>query len=233
MIGPVGRAAPGEPRQTDMQYSVDVVCRQWAILLPVLDAPVAHAAWWRFVDEHAYHPVEVACGRRATGCWPGPFGDDLTTRRCAVTYVDPESRARAEAQGYPFASEDVIAAGYDLAGRVCRELLRAGLPAQVERPGVPSRPGVQVDVDCQGEYAGGLYVRWSAPEMGEAGLRAAAEQQNPEAPEWKRHAAVVLLMQTALIGILRLAGFSVVRAEEVDDMADGDVYVHPDRPSPA
>lgn len=69
--------------------------------------------------------------------------------------------------------------------------------------------------------------------MGEAGLRAAAEQQNPAAQEWKRYAAVVLLMQTALIGILRLAGFSVVRAEEVDDMAEGDVYVHADRPSPA
>ncbi len=40
-------------------------------------------------------------------------------------------------------------------------------------------------------------------------------------------------MQTALIGILRLAGFSVVRAEEVDDVAEGDVYVHADTPSPS
>jgi hypothetical protein len=38
-------------------------------------------------------------------------------------------------------------------------------------------------------------------------------------------------MQTALIGVLRLAGFSVVRAEEVDDVAEGDVYVHADTPS--
>lgn len=42
-----------------MQYPVDIVCYQCAIVLPVLDAPVAHAAWWRFMDEHAYHPVEI------------------------------------------------------------------------------------------------------------------------------------------------------------------------------
>ncbi len=38
-------------------------------------------------------------------------------------------------------------------------------------------------------------------------------------------------MQTALIGILRLAGFFAVPAEEVDDIAKGDVYVHASRPS--
>ncbi|MFF3582881.1 hypothetical protein [Streptomyces mirabilis] len=90
-----------------------------------------------------------------------------------------------------------------------------------------------MEVDSQGEYAGGLYVRWNAPELGEAGVRAVAERQDPAAPEWKRYAEVVLLMQTALIGILRLAGFSVVRAEEVDDVAEGDLYVHADTPSPS
>ncbi|MET7355946.1 MULTISPECIES: hypothetical protein [Streptomyces] len=150
-----------------------------------------------------------------------------------MTYIDPESRSNAKAHGHPYASEEIIAAGYDLAGRVCRELHRAGLPAYVERPGVPKQPGVWVEVDSQGEHAGGLYVRWNAPELGEAGMRAVAEQQDPAAPEWKRYAEVVLLMQTALIGILRLAGFSVVRAEEVDDVAEGDVYVHADTPSPS
>jgi hypothetical protein len=143
-----------------------------------------------------------------------------------VTYIHPEIRAKAQAHGHPYASEEIIAAGYDLAGRVCRELHRAGLPAYVERPGVPKQPGVWLEVNSQGEYAGGLYVRWSAPELAEAGLRAVAEQQDPAAPEWKRYAEVVLLMQTALIGILRLAGLSVVRAEDVDDVAEGDVYVH-------
>ncbi|MHB9859050.1 hypothetical protein [Streptomyces sp. YIM S03343] len=91
---------------------------------------------------------------------------------------------------------------------------------------MPGQPGVRVEVDSQGEYAGGLYVRWSAPELAEAGMRAVAERQDPAAPEWKRYAEVVLLMQTALTGILQLADFSAVRAEEVDDVAEGDVYVH-------
>lgn len=146
-----------------------------------------------------------------------------------MTYTDPESRATAEAHGHPYASEEVIAAGYEQAGRVCRELHRAGLPAHVQRPEASSQPGVGVEVDnSHGEYAGGLYVRWSAPELAQAAVRAVAEQQDPAAPEWKRYAEVVLLMQTALIGILRLAGFSAVRAEEVDDVAKGDVYVHAD-----
>ncbi|MFG2480956.1 hypothetical protein [Streptomyces fagopyri] len=145
-----------------------------------------------------------------------------------MTYMDPDSRARAEAHGHPYASDDIIAAGYDLAGRVCRELRRAGLPACVERPEAPIQPGVRVEVDSQGENAGGVYVRWSAPELADAVIQAVAERQDRAAPEWRRYAEVVLLMQTAMIGILRLAGFSVVRAEEVDDIAEGDVYVHAD-----
>ncbi|MER5981480.1 MULTISPECIES: hypothetical protein [unclassified Streptomyces] len=147
-----------------------------------------------------------------------------------MTNIDPESRAEAQAQGHPYASEETIAAGYDLAGRVCRELHNAGLPAYVERPEGPKRPGVWVEVDTQGEYAGGIYVRWSAPELAEAGMRAVAERQDPAAPEWKQYAEVVRLMQTAMIGILRLAGFPAVRAEEIDDVAEGDVYVHADTP---
>ncbi|MFJ3302810.1 hypothetical protein ACIPSA_06790 [Streptomyces sp. NPDC086549] len=97
---------------------------------------------------------------------------------------------------------------------------------------MPSQPGVGVEVnDSHGEYAGGLYVRWSAPELAEAAARSVAERQDPAAPEWKRYAEVIVLMQTALIGILRLAGFSAVRAEEVDDIAKGDVYVYADTPS--
>ncbi|MEU2713120.1 hypothetical protein [Streptomyces sp. NPDC007205] len=143
-----------------------------------------------------------------------------------MTYIDPEIRAKAKAHGHPYASEEIIAAGYDLAAQVCQELQRAGLPAYIERPGVAKQPGAGVEVDTQGEYAGGLYVRWNAPELAEAGIQAVAERQDRAAPEWNRYAEVVLLMQKALIGILRLAGFSAVRAEEVDDIAEGDVYVH-------
>ncbi len=96
-----------------------------------------------------------------------------------MTHIDPESRANTKAHSDPvhFRGDD-SPAGYDLAGRVCRELHRTGLPAYVERPGVPKQPGVWVEVDSQGEYAGGLYVRWNAPELGEAGMRAVAERQD-------------------------------------------------------
>ncbi|QFZ78420.1 hypothetical protein GFH48_38700 [Streptomyces fagopyri] len=110
-----------------------------------------------------------------------------------MTYIDPEGRAKAEVHGHPYAAEEVIAAGYDLAGRVCRELRRAGLPADVEHPGTQREPGVWVEVDSMGEYAGGLCVRWNAPELGEAGMRAVTERQDPAAPEWKRYTEVVLL----------------------------------------
>ncbi len=103
-----------------------------------------------------------------------PFEDPLSspTRRTTsrqetpVTYVDPETRARAAAYGHPFASEEVIAAGHDLAARVCRELRRAGLPAHVPGPQEPSRPGAAVEVELQGDHAGGLYVRWGGPGTG-------------------------------------------------------------------
>ncbi|MER6548358.1 hypothetical protein [Streptomyces sp. NPDC001250] len=143
-----------------------------------------------------------------------------------MNYPDPETPARAEADGHPYASEETITGGYDLAGRVCRELERAGFSAYIVGPGQKKQTGVAVEVDDQGQCAGGLYVRWSAPELGLAGLQAVRERQDRAAPELKHYQAVVLLMQTALIGILRLAGFSAVRAEEVDDMAEGDVYVH-------
>ncbi|MEU8590410.1 hypothetical protein AB0C59_25920 [Streptomyces sp. NPDC048664] len=143
-----------------------------------------------------------------------------------MTRNDPESRANAKTHAHSHTSEENSTAGHDLAGRVCQELHRAGLPAHVERPGAPKLPGVWVEVDSEGNHAGGLYVRWSAPELAEAGMRAVSERQDPAAPEWKRYAEVVLLMQTALIGILRLAGFSAVRADEVDDIAQGDVYVY-------
>lgn len=127
-----------------------------------------------------------------------------------------------------------IAAGHHLADLVCRELHRAGVPAYVMRPEATNRPGARVEVDdSQGGHAGGLYIRWSAPSLAAAGIAAVTERQDPAAPEWKRHAEVVLLMRTALIGILRSAGFSAVPAEEVDDIAEGDVYVHAGAPPPS
>lgn len=99
------------------------------------------------------------------------------------------------------------------------------------RPEVTRRPGAQVEVDDgRDDHAGGLYVRWSAPGLA-AAVKAVTERADPAAPEWEHHAEVVLLMRTALIGVLRAAGFSAVPAEEVDDIAEGDVYVHAGAPS--
>ncbi|MCQ9180303.1 hypothetical protein KMT30_14945 [Streptomyces sp. IBSBF 2953] len=42
-----------------MSELVDVVCHQCRIKLEVLDAPVPREAWWKFLDEHAHHPVEL------------------------------------------------------------------------------------------------------------------------------------------------------------------------------
>ncbi|WP_344406664.1 hypothetical protein [Streptomyces longisporus] len=42
-----------------MAELVDVVCYACRIVLPLLDSPLGREAWWRFLDEHAYHPVEL------------------------------------------------------------------------------------------------------------------------------------------------------------------------------
>ncbi|MCH5676795.1 hypothetical protein [Streptomyces gilvus] len=42
-----------------MTELVDVVCHQCKIKLELLDAPLPREAWWKFLDEHAYHPVEL------------------------------------------------------------------------------------------------------------------------------------------------------------------------------
>ncbi|MFF7550209.1 hypothetical protein ACFZCU_42290 [Streptomyces canus] len=56
--GPGGSSMPGE-WEKDMHYPVDIACYRCAIMLPVLDSTVGRAAWWRFMEEHAYHPVEI------------------------------------------------------------------------------------------------------------------------------------------------------------------------------
>lgn len=42
-----------------MPEPADAVCHACRILLPLLDSPVARQAWWAFLDDHAYHPVEL------------------------------------------------------------------------------------------------------------------------------------------------------------------------------
>jgi hypothetical protein len=45
--------------EENMAELVDVVCHTCRIVLPLLDSPVGREAWWRFLDEHAYHQVEL------------------------------------------------------------------------------------------------------------------------------------------------------------------------------
>ena len=42
-----------------MAEPVDVVCYACRIVLPLLDFPTGREAWWQFLAEHAYHPVEL------------------------------------------------------------------------------------------------------------------------------------------------------------------------------
>ncbi|MER6219127.1 hypothetical protein ACWCYL_03930 [Streptomyces sp. 900105755] len=49
---------PGKVEQ-EMSDFVDVVCHQCKIQLELRDAPVPRQAWWKFLDDHDYHPVEL------------------------------------------------------------------------------------------------------------------------------------------------------------------------------
>lgn len=49
----------GAEEEEDVPEPVSVACHACRIVLPLFDEPVARAAWWRFLDEHAYHPVEM------------------------------------------------------------------------------------------------------------------------------------------------------------------------------
>lgn len=77
-----------------MQYPVDVVCYQCTIVLPVLDTPVAHAAWWRFMDEHAYHPVEILWEH--SGAW----------ERIDIDFIQMDSDIEGDPSLAEYASDD-------------------------------------------------------------------------------------------------------------------------------
>ncbi|MEU3608574.1 hypothetical protein AB0E83_24490 [Streptomyces sp. NPDC035033] len=131
----------------------------------------------------------------------------------------------------PLAPPGTLAAWDDLADRVCRALVRAGLPAhRGDRDGGPaSRPGAEVHVDRLA--GGGVHVDWTV----DAGLRTAALElfergvdfADPP-PLLRHHGTVRALMRDALSGILASAGFEV---EEPDPHTYGTaVHVKGDRP---
>ncbi|MFD0150873.1 hypothetical protein ACWGQ4_30280 [Streptomyces sp. NPDC055721] len=112
----------------------------------------------------------------------------------------------------PKAAPEVVAAWNDLADRVCRELVRAGLPARRGDLGAGPQagPGAEVHVDPLAD--GGVYVDW---ETG-AELRTTAidlfakgiDYADPP-PAVRHYNKVQKLMQGALLGILASAGFQV------------------------
>ncbi|MFC8951631.1 MULTISPECIES: hypothetical protein [unclassified Streptomyces] len=112
----------------------------------------------------------------------------------------------------PRAPAAVVAGWNDLADRVCRELLRAGLPARRgDLDGGPAAgPGADVHVDPLAE--GGVYVDWetdaelrtTAVDLFAKGIDYAAPP-----PPVRHYNQVQKLMRDALLGILASAGFQV------------------------
>ncbi|MFE1911587.1 hypothetical protein [Streptomyces anandii] len=140
-----------------------------------------------------------------------------------MTYIDTEKRAHAEKNGTPHAAEEVIAEWHALADAVCRELLHAGLPAHVERPGAPAciQPGACVHVDTGEGPAGGVHISWNA---GESLTEAVFDCMQPErldlqAPVIAHGTRVVSLMEETIKEVLKLSGFRTCAAVEFDNPA--------------
>ncbi|WP_329623765.1 hypothetical protein OG357_27915 [Streptomyces sp. NBC_01255] len=126
----------------------------------------------------------------------------------------------------PLAPPDVVAEWDELADAVCRELVRAGLPAHrgdVEG-GPPGLPGAEVHVDRVAD--GGVYVDWRAgAELATTALELFAKGIDYTDPPSvvRHHRDVCTFMRDALTGILASAGF---RVEESDPHTHGcAVYV--------
>ncbi len=116
----------------------------------------------------------------------------------------------------PKAAPEVVAGRNDLADEVCRELLRAGLPAR--RSDLEGDPpdGSGADVHVDPLARGGVYVDWrtgtelrtTAVEIFAKGI----DYTNPP-PVVRHYENVQKLMGNALLGILASAGFQVEEAD--------------------
>ncbi|MFC9281490.1 hypothetical protein [Streptomyces collinus] len=142
-----------------------------------------------------------------------------------MTYIDPQKRADAEANGSPHAPEEAITEWHALAKAVCRELLQAGLPAHVQHPGsmADGQVGACVGVDTVEGPAGGVHVSWNA---GEALTEAVFGFMQPDRldlpePVIAQATRVVSLMDETIRSVLALAGFSTCEAAELNDLAPG------------
>ncbi|MEV7995372.1 hypothetical protein AB0O67_26780 [Streptomyces sp. NPDC086077] len=121
----------------------------------------------------------------------------------------------------PKAAPEVVAERDALADKVCRELLRAGLPAhRADRDNdAHSQPGAAVHIEPFLE--GGVYVDWETDEeLRDTALDLFAQGIDFTAPPdvVRHHEEVLRRMQEALMGILASAGFEV---EEPDRHGHG------------
>ncbi|MFC0543904.1 hypothetical protein [Kutzneria chonburiensis] len=129
------------------------------------------------------------------------------------------------------ASDEVLARRELLVERILAELARAGLPAYRYPADMAWPAGVEVCNDPMREdMGGGIFLRWTAsPELKRAVLglpdgdldddavyEALKSRPSADHPVVRHHAAVVKIMQTAIIGILCSAGLRAYDPEDED-----------------
>lgn len=119
---------------------------------------------------------------------------------------------------FQVASDDVMAERTETAERVCRELRLAGLPAY--RDGIePDLPcGAEVHVDNGADALGGVTIEWLSR------LENDPSSRSGNKASWLRRAgSIAVHMNTAIIGILTLAGMDA--RENEDDLNPPSVRV--------
>ncbi|WP_146067837.1 hypothetical protein [Streptomyces sp. Ru72] len=76
-----------------MAELVDVACHTCRIVLPLLDSPDGREAWWKFLDEHAYHQVELLWEHSAS------------QERIDIDYIEVGSDIRSDPSFAEYAGE--------------------------------------------------------------------------------------------------------------------------------
>ncbi|MFI9614557.1 hypothetical protein ACIHCM_23320 [Streptomyces sp. NPDC052023] len=121
-----------------------------------------------------------------------------------------------EFEPHPRAAPEVIAEREALAGKVCTELERAGLPVyRGDLTGGPyTQPGA--DVHVTPFIDGGVYVDWEAGEdLRSAALALLEKGMDLSDPPrlFRHHRNVLQHMEAALQGILASAGFEIAQPD--------------------
>ncbi|MFD9488676.1 hypothetical protein [Streptomyces sp. NPDC059991] len=124
--------------------------------------------------------------------------------------------------GLKHVTAEVAEARSRLAGQVCDELRKAGLPACLGTIDDPS-PGAKIDVEPF-EDGPAASVYWNC----DPSVHSAYDTSRPDGgPAFQYFIQAAGHVQTAVIGILRSAGFTVERNDQ-DPLA---LWIWPDRPA--